>query len=123
MNRRDCIGRLAWLGAACATNAGAAPPPAEHQLIVLLIQRVESMDAMVFTRNGSPHTAAEAGKHMRAKYAHFKDQIGTADDFITRCASRSEMTGKPYFVRIGDGPAEEASTFLARELRQLRRTR
>ena len=123
MNRRDCIGSLAALGAVWTANVGATPPPAEHQLIVSLIQRVESLDAMVFTRNGSPHTAAEAGKHMRSKYEHFENEIRTADDFIARCASRSEMTGKPYLVRIGDGPAEEASTFLARELRQLRRTR
>ena len=30
------------------------------------------------------------------KFDHFKDEIVTAEDFIDRCASRSEMTGKPY---------------------------
>jgi hypothetical protein len=106
---------LAW-----ATLSAATPSPEEHGVIQTLIQRVEKMSTMTFLRNGDTHTAAEAAQHMQAKYAHFKDKIVTAEDFIDRCASRSEMTGKPYMVKMGDAPPIEARTFLNNELRAVR---
>ncbi|MGJ7489012.1 DUF5329 family protein [Variovorax sp. ZT4R33] len=107
---------LAWGSLGAAT-----PPPEEHALIQALIQRVEKMPTMNFLRNGSSHTAAEAAQHMQAKYAYFKEKIVTAEDFIDLCASRSEMTGKPYMVKMGDAAPVEANAFLKDELRALRK--
>ena len=76
---------------------------------------------MSFLRNGTAHTAAEAAEHMQAKYAHFKNKIATAEDFVDLCASRSEMSGKPYMVKMGDAAPVEAGTFLKDELRTLRK--
>jgi hypothetical protein len=111
---------LAALLLAWATLGAAAPSAQEHRVIQALIERVEKTTDMTFLRNGSPHTAAEAAQHMQAKYAHFKDRIATAEDFIDLCASRSEMSGKPYLVKMGNDAPVEASAFLTKELRAVR---
>jgi len=98
--------RSAWLAlllGASALLAHATPSATEEKLIDTLIQRVSKMSAMVFMRNGSEYNAADAAKHMQAKYDHFKKELVTAEDFIERCASRSEMTGQAYKVKLTDG--------------------
>jgi len=40
------------------------------------------------------HSGKEAAEHIRKKYAHFKDQIATAEDFIALSATKSELSGK-----------------------------
>lgn len=112
---------LSLLFGAAAALAQATPSAAEQKLIDGLIQRVSTMRAMTFMRNGKPHDAAEAAKHMRAKFDHFKDEIVTAEDFIDRCASRSEVTGRPYQVRLENGTLQDANAFLNAELRAMRR--
>ena len=103
-----------------ALLAQATPSAAEEQMIDTLIQRVSKMTAMVFLRNGNEYTAADAAKHMQAKYDYFKKDLATAEDFIDRCASRSEVTGQPYKVKLTDGAVRDANEFLNSELRALR---
>jgi len=105
---------------ACALLAHATPSAAEDKLIDTLIQRVSKMSAMVFLRNGSEYNASDAAKHMQAKYDYFKKELVTAEDFIERCASRSEMTGQAYKVRLDGGTVRDANEFLNSELRALR---
>ena len=121
MRRRHCL-RLASLalGPALVLAARATPSEEEHRLIAALIQRVQGMRTMKFMRNGDPHDADEAAKHLQAKYEYFREKIVTAEDFIERCATRSEMTGKPYMVQIGDARPREAQAFMLQELRTLR---
>jgi hypothetical protein len=107
------------LGAA-ALLAQATPSAAEDKLIATLIQRVSTMSAMVFLRNGNEYTSADAAKHMQAKYDYFKKELVTAEDFIERCASRSEVTGQAYRVKLTDGTVRDANAFLNGELRVLR---
>ncbi|KQX22167.1 DUF5329 family protein [Variovorax sp. Root434] len=111
---------LALLLGASALLAHATPSTTEEKLIDTLIQRVSKMSAMVFMRNGSEYNAADAAKHMQAKYDHFKKELVTAEDFIERCASRSEMTGQAYKVKLTDGVVRDANEFLNGELRALR---
>jgi hypothetical protein len=85
---------LTLLLGASAVLAQATPSDAEDKLIDTLIQRVAKMGTMVFLRNGNEYNAADAAKHMQAKYDYFKKELATAEDFIERCASRSEMTGQ-----------------------------
>ncbi|WP_162578679.1 DUF5329 family protein [Variovorax sp. PBS-H4] len=120
-DRRRClhIATLALL-AAFAPLAAATPSEQEHKLIMALIAHVQGMTTMKFLRNGEPHDAGEAAEHMQAKYKHFRDEIVTAEDFIERCASRSELTGKPYMVKLADGKTHEARGFLTQELRAMR---
>ena len=111
--------RASMLGNA-ALLAHATPSAAEDKLIDTLIQRVSRMSSMVFLRNGSEYNAADAAKHMQAKYDYFKKELATAEDFIERCASRSEMTGQAYRVKLADGAVRDANEFLNSELRTLR---
>ncbi|OUL99868.1 DUF5329 family protein [Variovorax sp. JS1663] len=121
MRRRHCL-RLAALalGPALLSTARATPSEEEHRLITALIQRVRGMRTMKFMRNDEAHDADEAAKHLEAKYKHFRKQIVTAEDFIERCATRSEVTGKAYIVQLGDGKPREARAFMLQELRAMR---
>ncbi|MGJ3703316.1 DUF5329 family protein [Variovorax sp. AFSI2.2] len=112
---------FAILLAAVAALAQATPSASEQKLIDTLILRVSNMKTMTFMRNGDEHNAADAAKHMQAKFDHFKDEIVTAEDFIDRCASRSEITGKPYQVKMPNGAVRDAKEFLTAELRTLRK--
>jgi len=112
---------FALLLAAVAALAQATPSASEQKLIDTLILRVSNMKTMTFVRNGDAHNAADAAKHMQAKFDHFKDEIVTAEDFIDRCASRSEVTGKPYQVKLSDGVVRDAKEFLTAELHTLRK--
>jgi hypothetical protein len=120
-DRRRCL-RIATLAllSAMAPLAAATPSEQEHKLIMALIARVQGMTTMKFLRNDEAHNAAEAAEHMEAKYKHFNKEIVTAEDFIERCASRSELTGKPYLVKLADGKTREARAFLMQELRAMR---
>jgi predicted RNA-binding protein with PIN domain len=111
---------LACMLGTAALLAHATPSAAEDKLIDTLIQRVSRMSSMVFLRNGSEYNAADAAKHMQAKYDYFKKELATAEDFIERCASRSEMTGQAYRVKLADGAVRDANEFLNSELRTLR---
>jgi Fe-S oxidoreductase len=111
---------LTLLLGAFAVLAQATPSDAEDKLIDTLIQRVSKMSAMVFLRNGNEYNAADAAKHMQAKYDYFKKELATAEDFIERCASRSEMTGQAYKVKLNNGAVRDANEFLNSELRALR---
>ena len=112
---------FALLLAAVAALAQATPSASEQKLIDTLILRVSNMKTMTFMRNGDEHNAANAAKHMQAKFDHFKDEIVTAEDFIDRCASRSEVTGKPYQVKLSNGVVKDAKEFLTAELHTLRK--
>ena len=108
-----------WTGLAAV--ASATPSPSEDKVIQTLIQRVEKTTDMVFMRNGSEYNATDAASHMRSKYDHFKAEIVTAEDFIERCATRSEMTKVAYKVKLAGGAAmRESGDFLRDELRKLR---
>ena len=112
---------FALLLASVAALAQATPSASEQKLIDTLILRVSNMKTMTFMRNGDEHNAANAAKHMQAKFDHFKDEIVTAEDFIDRCASRSEVTGKPYQVKLSNGVVKDAKEFLTAELHTLRK--
>lgn len=73
-------------------GASATPTTTEDALIETLIQRVAAMTNVKFIRNGANATSTEAANHMRDKYAYFRRDIVTAEDFIRLCGTRSEVT-------------------------------
>jgi hypothetical protein len=87
------------------------------QTINYLIDYVTKAKA-TFVRNGTAHTPAEAADHIKAKYAHFKKDIKTPEDFIRLSASTSILTGKPYLVRLPDGKEMNLDAWLADALKQ-----
>jgi hypothetical protein len=87
-----------FVGAVCA-----AEPEPVAKTVEYLIAQVEKSPDMKFLRNGDEHSGKEAAKHMRRKYDHFKKEIKTAEDFIEKCAAKSELSGKPYMIKRSDG--------------------
>jgi hypothetical protein len=82
-----------------------------------LLKSVETSDCK-FVRNGDEHTGKEAAEHMRRKYDHFKKQIKTTDDFIEKCASKSELSGKPYMIKLPDGAKVKAEDWMHARLKE-----
>lgn len=82
-----------------------------------LIATVENSKC-TFVRNGSDHTPKEAAEHMRKKYDYYKKEIKTPADFIEKCASKSELSGKPYLVKFSDGKTVKCKDWLDEELKK-----
>lgn len=101
-------------------RAAATPLDAEAVAIESLIQRVAAMTKVSFGRNGTTATSLEAAKHMRDKYAYFRRDIVTAEDFVRLCGTRSELTKRAYTVRMSDGTERPAADLLLDELRSIR---
>lgn len=85
------------------------------QTIDYLIDHVAKSDA-TFVRNGTEYSPNKAADHIRAKYAHFKGDIHTPEDFIRLCASKSLSSGKPYLVRTRDGKQMQLDEWLTAAL-------
>lgn len=89
---------LLW---ASAPQAGCDPADADAA-IAHLVEHVRSSDAQ-FIRNGRAHDGERAAQHMQRKAAHFDERIDTPEAFIALAATRSELTGRAYRVRLEDG--------------------
>jgi len=96
----------------------AAPSAREKQRIDALIAAVEK-SGLIFIRNGSEHSAADAASHMRLKFNNAGNRISTAEQFIDYLASKSSITGSPYFLKFPDGRTEKAGIWLHRKLKEL----
>jgi hypothetical protein len=76
-----------------------------------------------FNRNGTWYRDMSAVRtHAEQKQDYFakKGKINSAEDFIAWAASKSEMSGKPYTVKCGEGPVQTTSRWLNDELARFR---
>ena len=87
-----------------------------------LIAQVEKADGVKFIRNGDEHTGKEAAEHMRRKYNHFKKEIKTPEDFVEKCAAKSELSGKPYAIKKSDGTTEKCQDWMKSMLEEHRKS-
>ncbi len=98
--------------------AWAAPPDAQTQAeISHLLTYLASSDCD-FYRNGSWYAAAEARDHLQRKldYLAKRSLVGTTEDFISRAASSSSMSGEEYLVRCPGATPVKSRVWLAEEL-------
>jgi hypothetical protein len=86
-----------------------------------LIAKVEKADDVKFLRNGDEHTGKEAAEHMRRKYNHFKKEIKTPEDFIAKCATKSELSDKPYMIKKPDGTSVKSEDWMKAMLEEHRK--
>lgn len=117
-NRHRCtvaVIALALVALLAAGPASSQPSGQVEQAIRHLIAYVSEAD-LVFVRNASEYTPAEAAEHMEKKYRHFRDDIETAEDFIELCATQSLLSGKPYLVIDPQGNERPTSDWLRAEL-------
>ncbi len=76
-----------------------------------------------FNRNGSWYSATEAAAHLSKKYEYLKqkNQISSTEDFIDNAASKSSMSGEPYFVKCRDEPSVESAKWFRAALIKFRK--
>ncbi len=75
-----------------------------------------------FIRNNTEYTASEARDHMQRKYDYAKRWIGNAEQFISRIASKSSMSGKSYQIRC-QNQLLYSDNWLIQELQRYRTSR
>jgi len=99
-----------------------APAAAARAEISRLLEFVEWSDCS-FNRNGTWYDGKAARAHLEQKerYLEERGQIGSAEDFIEKAATRSSMTGKRYSVRCGAAVTPSA-VWLRSELERIRTT-
>lgn len=95
-------------------------PVSDSQKIRALLMAIESSN-LIFIRNGAEHSAKEARKHLERKLSQAGSRISTVEQFIEHIASRSSVTGTPYYVKYPDGSTIEVSVWLRRKLREIER--
>lgn len=103
-----------------STGAGAAPARTQGEVNHLLVYLESS--GCDFQRNGSWHNPKQARAHLEKKYHYLdkRDMIGSAEDFISRAASASSMSGEKYLVRCPGGKAVTSASWLSLELQRYR---
>lgn len=101
-----------------SSSAGGQTDPAD-KTIHHLLEYVARSD-LTFIRNSGQYTAREASEHMQKKYEHFRKNIGTPEEFIALCATRSLLSGKPYLVISKQGEKLQTGEWLTAELKEYR---
>jgi hypothetical protein len=105
-----------------ALVALAEPTPATQPEINYLFSQLTS-SGCEFNRNGTWYSAAEATSHLSKKYEYLKQKnlISSTEDFIDNAASKSSMSGKPYFVKCKDAPQIESAKWFKDALIKFRK--
>jgi len=91
----------------------------EQYKIVYLLNVIGSSD-LTFLRNDVEYTGKEAKAHLQEKLDSAGIFIHTAEDFINYIASKSLITGTPYYVRLADGTQIESGLWLRSKLAEMK---
>ncbi|MDR0622078.1 MAG: DUF5329 domain-containing protein [Deltaproteobacteria bacterium] len=83
----------------------------ELQRVNALLTLLETKTDLLFERNGTEYNVDRAVKHLKSKLKSAGDEISTAQQFIDRLASKSSMSGKPYYVIMPNKERVEAREF------------
>jgi hypothetical protein len=98
-----------------------APSMAEDPLasqINTLILTIEDSGCH-FIRNGKTYTPVASVAHIKRKYNYYKDDIDSIDKFIELSASKSLISGKPYYVLCDDKERQVSATWLTMKATEL----
>ena len=92
----------------------------EQDKINYLISRIEKSPCL-FIRNGQEVKGSEAARFMRWKLLRKAERhhVRTAEDFVRRIATRSDMSGKYYWVATQDNGQYHLGDVLLNELMQI----
>ncbi|MFQ3325349.1 MAG: hypothetical protein ACI90U_003187 [Pseudomonadales bacterium] len=104
-----------------AVNAAVADNISEQtdQEIKALLQAVAD-SGCEFTRNGSQHSAQDAGEHLALKYRRGKKYVSDAESFIERLATKSSWSGEIYMMQCSGSEAQTARVWLIAKLTDIR---
>src|SRR5438105_1215724 len=89
--------------------------------IGMLLDRIESSNCS-FGRNGSWYAPADARKHLQMKvdYMVKRNMLGSAEEFISKAATASSVSGQAYQIRCGSEQPVASADWLTSELRRIR---
>ena len=88
--------------------------------IAHLLEFIKTSDCKLI-RNGKVYSGKEGLQHIHNKYTYFKKKIKTTEDFIKYAATKSELSGKIYYVQLIDGKRVLLKEWLLKELQRYRR--
>lgn len=77
-----------------------------------------------FERNGKWYGGADARAHLQRKYDWLRKRnlAATPEQFITRAASSSSVSGRPYHVQCPGAAAQASADWFKQQLQRLRAT-
>ena len=95
--------------------------PSAQREITGLLQAVGTSGCH-FLRGGTAHSASEAQEHLSKKYEYMaaRDMLSSAEDFISKVAARSSMSGEAYAIRCGEAPAQKSEEWMKARLKAMR---
>jgi len=102
------------------TSFTAADVPSEHRHEVEHLLNFVATTSCIINRNGTLHNGPDALSHIKKKYAYFRDDISTTEEFIERSASKSTFSGKAYSVQCGANKTTTTQYWLMTELKSYR---
>ncbi len=110
-----------WATWACAAALAGEMTPAVQKEIAQLLDRIESSNCS-FARNGSWHGPADARKHLQMKvdYMVKRNMLGSTEEFISKAATASSVSGEAYQIKCGNGAPMASATWLTAELKRIR---
>jgi hypothetical protein len=118
-SRHTVIG-MGWT-LACALSWAGELAPATQKEIAQLLDRIEASNCS-FGRNGSWHPPADARKHLQMKidYMVKRNMLASTEEFISKAATASSVSGEAYQIRCGNSAAMPSATWLTGELKRIR---
>ena len=99
------------------TLASMAEDPLASRINTLILTIEES--GCQFIRNGKTYTPVDSVAHIRKKYKYFSNDIDSIDKFIELSASKSLISGKPYYVLCDNGQRQASATWLTAKATEL----
>ena len=118
--RGVAVACLAWAAVSGAAWAGELSGTAQKE-ITQLLDRIEASNCS-FARNGNWYPPAEARKHLQMKldYMVKRNMLGSTEDFISKAATASSVSGQAYQIRCGAEAPIASATWLTAELKRIR---
>jgi len=116
------VAAASWALIAAAASTAELSPVAQKE-ITQLLERIEESNCS-FGRNGSWYPPAEARKHLQMKldYMVKRNMLGSAEEFISKAASASSVSGEAYQIRCGTQAPVDSAIWLTAELKRIRST-
>ncbi|KAF7962358.1 hypothetical protein AWV80_22830 [Cupriavidus sp. UYMU48A] len=108
-----------------ATTTLAAPPSSVTQAETEHLLAFVAKSGCKFNRNGSWYSGKEAAAHLQRKYNYLAERgaVTSTEAFIDLGASRSSISGKPYWVRCASAEPVPSAEWLTSELTKYRKMR
>jgi hypothetical protein len=107
--------------ALCVMASAGELTPAMQKEIAQLLDRIEASNCS-FGRNGTWHPPADARKHLQMKvdYMVKRNMLGSTEEFISKAATSSSVSGEAYQIRCGNQAPMDSAAWLTAELKRIR---